>query len=46
MDSKYKIFNVRGHLEAYLDGKFICSADNEREMYQDLQEYETEISKS
>lgn len=40
MQYSYTIINVRGHLEAYLDGKFICSGDKMNEIKNDLREYE------
>ena len=32
----YKIINVRGHYEAYLNGKFICSGDTIMEVIKEL----------
>lgn len=38
--SMYHIVNSRGHLQVYdLNGKFLFSADNEREVREELKEY-------
>jgi hypothetical protein len=37
---KYDIIPVRGHYEAYLNGKFICSGDTESEVESELKNYE------
>lgn len=39
---KYDIIKVRGHYEAYLHGKFICSGDNKTEIESEIQTYESE----
>lgn len=36
----YKIVNVRGHYEIYINGKFYCSADNMKEATKELERYE------
>ena len=33
---EYEIINVRGHYEAYLNGKFICSGDSIKEVIKEL----------
>lgn len=36
----YQIRNVRGHIQVYdMNGKFLFSADNEREAREELEEY-------
>ena len=36
----YQIRNVRGHIQVYdMNGKFLFSADNEREAREELKEY-------
>lgn len=35
----FKIKRVREHLEIYIDGKFFCSADNDREAESEIEEY-------
>lgn len=37
---KYKIVNVCGHYEVYLDGKFYCSADTPEEAAKEIETYE------
>ena len=37
----YKVLNIRGHLEVYLNGQFICSGDNETEICEEIKEYES-----
>ena len=32
------IIRIRGHYEAYLNGKFICSGDTKREVEDELKE--------
>lgn len=34
---EYDIINVRGHYEAYLNGKFICSGDTIKEVIKELE---------
>ena len=34
---KCQIKRVREHLEIYIDGKFFCSADNEKEVEEELE---------
>lgn len=36
-DMDYHIINVRGHYEAYLNGKFICSGDTPKEVAKELE---------
>ena len=36
----YDIKNVKGHFEVYKDGKFICSADTEKEAEEEIKELE------
>ena len=36
-DSRIVVIPVMEHYEAYLDGKFIVSADTRREIYNELQ---------
>ena len=36
----YKIVNVNGHYEVYINGKFYCSADNTLEAAKEVAEYE------
>lgn len=33
----YKIINVRGHYEAYINGKFVCSGDTWRETVEEAE---------
>ena len=33
---EYKIINVHGHYEAYLNGKFVCSGDSVMEVIKEL----------
>lgn len=40
---KYDIIRIRGHYEAYLHGKFICSGDTETEVENEIQAYESEV---
>ena len=35
----YQIRNVRGHIQVYYNGKFLFSADTEREAREELKEY-------
>ena len=35
----YKIQRVREHFEVYIDGKFYCSADNQSEAAEELENY-------
>lgn len=35
----YTIRNVRGHVQVYYNGKFLFSADSEREAREELREY-------
>ena len=37
---KYRIVNVKGHYEVYIDGRFYCSADNTIEAAKEIEEYE------
>jgi hypothetical protein len=43
MNNEPIIIPVRGHYEAYLNGKFICSGDNETEVEREIQSYESEV---
>jgi hypothetical protein len=36
----YRIVNVRGHYEIYINGKFYCSADNMTEATKEIERYE------
>ena len=36
----YKIKNVGGHYEIYINGKFYCSADNTVEAVKEIEAYE------
>ena len=36
----FSMRNVHGHIQVYLDGKFLFSADNEREAREELRDYE------
>ena len=38
----YKIKRDREHFEVYINGKFYCSADNEREAISEIQNYASE----
>jgi hypothetical protein len=38
----YKIIPVRGHYEAYVNGRFVCSGDTEMEVEKEIQTYESE----
>ena len=35
----YSVRNVKGHVQVYLNGVFLFSADNEREAREELKEY-------
>ena len=35
----YSICNVKGHIQVYFEGKFLFSADSEREAREELKEY-------
>ena len=35
----YQIKNVKGHIQVYYEGKFLFSADSEREAREELKEY-------
>lgn len=35
----YKIINVRGHWEVYINGKFVCSGDTWNEAVKEAEEY-------
>lgn len=35
----YSIHYVKGHVQVFLDGKFLFSADNEREAREELREH-------
>lgn len=35
----YTIQNVRGHVQVYFNGRFLFSADSEREAREELKEY-------
>ena len=35
----YSICNIKGHVQVFLDGKFLFSADTEREAREELKEY-------
>lgn len=36
-DVSYKIVNARGHYDAYVDGKFYCSADTFGEALEEIE---------
>ncbi len=36
----YRIVNVRGHYEVYINGEFYCSADNMAEATKEVERYE------
>ena len=36
----YQIKNVKGHIQVYYEGKFLFSADSEREVREELRDYE------
>ena len=38
----YKIKREREHFEVYINGKFYCSADNEREAASEIENYVSE----
>ena len=38
----YKIKRNREHFEVYIDGKFYCTADNEKEAVSEIQNYAIE----
>lgn len=38
----YKIKREREHFEVYINGKFYCSADNEREAVSEVESYVSE----
>lgn len=38
METQYKIINVHGHYEGYINGKFICSGDSVAEVAKELEE--------
>ena len=38
----YKIKRQREHFEVYIDGQFYCSADNEKEAEDEIQNYVSE----
>lgn len=38
----YDIIPVRGHYEAYLNGKFVCSGDNKAEVEREIENCESE----
>lgn len=35
-----EIRNIRGHIQVYMNGSFLFSADSEREAREELREYE------
>ena len=35
-----EIRNIRGHIQVYMNGRFLFSADSEREAREELREYE------
>ena len=37
-----KIKRNKGHFEVYIDGKFYCTADNEKEAESEIKEYAKE----
>lgn len=37
---KYRIVNVNGHYEVYINGEFYCSADNTIEATKEVEKYE------
>ena len=37
METRYKIINVHGHYEGYINGKFICSGDTYPEVARELE---------
>ena len=37
MEAQYKIINVRGHYEGYINGEFICSGDTYTEVARELE---------
>ena len=40
MVNGYVIKHVKGHIEVYLNGQFLFSADNMQEVYEELKEME------
>lgn len=38
----YKIKRERDHFEVYIDGKFYCTADSEKEAIREIQNYAKE----
>ena len=38
----YKIINVNGHYQAYINGEFVCSGDTIRETVKEVEEYLSE----
>lgn len=40
----YKIKRERDHFEVYINGKFYCTADSEKEAIREIQNYTREMS--